>query len=57
MFARYDIPDVLVPDNKPQFTSAKLASFENLIFFLHVTSSLHYVQSNGKADSAVKTVH
>ena len=39
-----------------QFASAEFAGFVNWWGFEHVMSSLHYAQSSGKAESAVKTV-
>lgn len=54
MFARYGIPDVLVTDNGPQFSSAEFEEFAKTWGFEHVTSS--YPQSNGKAENALKTV-
>ena len=56
VFARYGIPDVLVTDNGPQFSSAKFAVFAKTWMFQHTTSSPYHPQSNGKAENAVKTV-
>ena len=56
MFALYRIPDTMVTDNGPQFTSAEFAVFAKTWMFEHVTSSPRYPQSNGKAENAVKTV-
>lgn len=54
-FARQGIPDVLVSDNGPQYTSQKFKTFSQKWEFEHRTSSPGYPQSNGKAESAVKT--
>ena len=56
IFARHGIPDVLVTDNGPNFSSAEFSVFARTWCFDHVTSSPHYPQSNGKSENAVKTV-
>lgn len=55
-FSRHGIPDVLVSDNGPQFTSKEFASFAREWEFKHVTSSPYHAKSNGKAESAVKII-
>ena len=42
-------------DNGPQYASEEIRCFSQEWKFKHVTSSLRYPQSNGKAESAVKT--
>ena len=54
-FARYGIPDVVMSDNGPQFSSERFAKFAETWEFQHDTSSPEHSQSNGKAESAVKT--
>ncbi len=56
VFARFGIPDILVTDNGPQFSSAEFGVFARMWNFDHVTSSPYHPQSNGKAENAVKTV-
>ena len=56
VFARYGIPDVLVTDNGPQFSSAEFAVFAKTWMFKHTTSSPYHPQFNGKDENAVKTV-
>ncbi|XP_063962569.1 uncharacterized protein K02A2.6-like [Lytechinus pictus] len=53
-FARFGIPDQLVTDNGPQFTADEFKRFARKWQFEHTTSSPHYPQSNGKAESSVK---
>ena len=55
-FARYGIPDTLVTDNGPPFSSHEFADFAKRWNFLHKTSSPHHPASNGMAESAVKTL-
>ena len=54
-FARNGIPDVVVTDNGPQFTSKKFAVFAREWGFEHRTSSPGHQQGNGLAESADKT--
>uniref|UniRef100_A0A672HNR1 Gypsy retrotransposon integrase-like protein 1 n=1 Tax=Salarias fasciatus TaxID=181472 RepID=A0A672HNR1_SALFA len=54
-FARQGIPDTVISDNGPQYASQEFQKFSKLWGFQHVTSSPGYPQSNGKAESAVKT--
>ena len=54
-FSRHGIPEVLISDNSPQYSSQEFSSFAQQWEFKHVTSSPHYPKSNGKAESAVKT--
>ena len=53
-FARQGIPDVLMTDNGPQFSSTEFRRFVQSWGFRHQTSSPGYPQSNGSAEAAVK---
>ena len=55
-FARHGIPDVVVSDNGPQFSSEGFLGFSRNWEFTHFTSSPAYPQANGKAESVVKQV-
>ena len=56
VFARFGVPDTIITDNGPQFSSAEFAVFAKMWMFEHKTSSPTYPQSNGTAENAVKTV-
>ena len=54
-FARHGIPDTIVSDNGPQYSSAEFRKFCKSWDIDHVTSSPGNSKANGKAESAVKT--
>lgn len=54
-FARFGIPDQVISDNGPQYSSAEFQSFARQWNFQHITSSPTYPQSNGLAENAVKS--
>jgi len=56
IFSCHGIPLVLMSDNGPQFDSSDMKQFANFYGFKHITSSLHYPQSNGLAERTVKTM-
>ena len=53
-FSHHGIPNIVVTDGGPQFTSHEFKKFSKEWGFTHETSSPHYHQSNGAAERAVK---
>lgn len=53
-FARFGIPNHVVSDNGPQFSSHEFAEFAEKWDFEHFTSSPGHANANGKAEAAVK---
>lgn len=56
IFGEYGIPENIISDNGPQYDLASFKEFSNDWEFEHITSSPHYPQSNGFAESQVKIV-
>ena len=54
-FARYAIPDTVISDNGPQFSSEEFRHFSKRWGFEQITSSPRHSQSNGMSESAVRT--
>ena len=56
IFARHGIPEVVISDNGPQYSSEAYSDFAKEYQFHHVTSSPLYPQGNGEAERAVRTI-
>ncbi|XP_063954061.1 uncharacterized protein K02A2.6-like [Lytechinus pictus] len=54
-FGRYGVPEIIVSDNGPPFSSNKFAEFTKKLGVKHNTISPYNSKANGKAESAVKT--
>ncbi|VDI25347.1 Hypothetical predicted protein [Mytilus galloprovincialis] len=54
-FARWGIPETVISDNGPQYSSEQFKQFSKQWDFQHKTSSPGHAQSNGKVENAVKT--
>ena len=56
IFSRHGIPEVLISDNGPQYSSTYFAKFADKYAFTHETSDPLYPQANGEAERAVRTI-
>ena len=56
VFARWGLPEVLVSDNGPQFTSSVFRDFMRNNGIRHVTSAAYHPATNGLAEKAVGIV-
>ena len=56
VFFHYGIPETIMSDNGPQYSSNEFKVFANKYNFSHVTNSLLFSQSNGQVECAVQTV-
>ena len=54
LFANHGIPEVLVSDNGPQFSSTEFAEFSKLYGFTQVFTNPYRAQENGMAERAVQ---
>ena len=55
IFARHGIPQIVVSDNGPQYSSSDSPNLQDYKFN-HITSSLHFPQANGESERTVQTV-
>ena len=56
VFATHGIPVTLISDNGPNYALHEFAEFARSWDVLHITSSLHHSQSNGRNEATVKTM-
>ena len=55
-FSRHGIPEIIISDNGPQYSSEGFSEFAKQYQFTHITSSPYYPASNGLAQRVVQTV-
>lgn len=55
LFARMGLPDQLVSDNGPQFTSETFRKFASVNGFRHVTGAPYHPSTNGQAERLVQS--
>jgi hypothetical protein len=55
-FARHGIPEQMITDGGPQYSSKAFSEFAETYGFEHIKSSPEYPQSNGFAESQVKVL-
>ena len=56
IFAQHGIPEIVVIDNCPQYSSQTFIAFADAYGSTHRTSIQRYPQSNGVSERAVKTI-
>ena len=56
LFSTHGIPDIMVSDNGPQFSSEVFQQFALDYDFVHITSSPKYPRANGEAERAIRTI-
>ena len=55
IFSQHGIPEEVVSDNGPQYTSQEFEEFTSTYDFHHTTSSPYFPRSNGMAERGVRT--
>ena len=55
-FSRHGIPNIIITDKGPQFSSYEFKQFAQNYQFVHRTTSPYHPQSNGMAEKSVQTV-
>ena len=56
VFSRHGIPETVISDDGPQYSSNEFDTFAKKYNFNHITSSPLFPQSNGQVERAVQTV-
>lgn len=56
IFSRQGIPDIVMSDNGPEFSSQSFRIFSKEWNFQHLTSSPHYAQSNGQTERIIQNI-
>ena len=56
IFARYGIPETVISDNGPQYSSEAYSTFSKQYGFQHITSSPYHPQGTGEAERGVQTM-
>ena len=56
IFARFGIPQSVISDNGPQYSSREFATFAHEYGFTHIPSSPGHPSGNGEAERAVRTI-
>lgn len=56
IFSRHGIPEIVMSDNGPEFSSSAFQLFSKAWHFKHITSSPRYPQSNGQVERAIQTI-
>ena len=56
IFAHHGIPQTVLSDNGPQYSSDQFTTFSQQYGFTHIMSSPKYPQANGEAERAVRII-
>ena len=56
IFAQHGLPEILVSDNAPNFTSEEFETFMRKNGIVHITSAPYHAASNGLREGTIQTV-
>ncbi|XP_062572464.1 uncharacterized protein K02A2.6-like [Saccostrea cucullata] len=56
MISKYGIPDIMISDNGPQFSSYEFKEFVKSYYITHTTTSPYHAQSNGQTERMIQTM-